>query len=117
MKESFIKKLYDYDGVVIAGTGLGHVSLKLKEALKELIKNGTFVYMTTQTLYGRVNMNVYSTGRELQNIGVKGNFNDMLPEVAYVKLCWVMKREKNHDRIAEIMDKNIANEISERIEN
>ncbi|MEM4295321.1 MAG: Glu-tRNA(Gln) amidotransferase subunit GatD [Candidatus Anstonellales archaeon] len=116
MKESFLKKLSDYDGIVIAGAGLGHISTSLKKVLKELIDSGIFIYMTTQTIYGRVNMNVYSTGRELQEIGVRGNINDMTPETAFVKLSWAMKREKRHEKIDEIMNTNIAGEISERIE-
>jgi glutamyl-tRNA(Gln) amidotransferase subunit D len=114
MKDSFIRKLSDYDGIVIAGTGLGHVSSTIKNALKELIESGIYVYMVTQTLYGRVNMNVYSTGRALQEIGVQGNFNDMLPETAFVKLSWVMKREKRHEKITELMNENIAGEITEK---
>jgi len=114
MKDSFIRKLSDYDGIVIAGAGLGHVSSTTKNALKELIESGIYVYMVTQTLYGRVNMNVYSTGRTLQEIGVQGNFNDMLPETAFVKLSWVMKREKRHEKITELMNENIAGEITEK---
>jgi hypothetical protein len=42
--------------------------------------------MTVQTLWGYVQMYVYETGREIMELGVVPAAN-MLPEVAYVKLC------------------------------
>ncbi|HHF58673.1 MAG TPA: hypothetical protein ENL44_00525 [Thermoplasmatales archaeon] len=100
-------------GIVIMGTGLGHVSKNLLSRLKELIENGSTVVMTSQCLYGRVNLNVYSTGRELLKIGVIPA-EDMLPEVAYVKLMWVLAHAKDREEIKKLMLTNIAGEIGDR---
>ncbi|MEM0121114.1 MAG: Glu-tRNA(Gln) amidotransferase subunit GatD [Thermoprotei archaeon] len=99
-------------GVVLAGTGLGHVSSELVEGIARLRRNGLLVYMTSQCLYGRVNMNVYTTGRRLLAAGVVP-LGDMLPETAYVKLSWALA---NHpfERVDEVMRSNIVGEISER---
>ena len=69
--------------------------------------------MTSQTIYGRVNMNVYETGRDLLKLGVLGNLQDILPETAYVKMIWALGNSKNP---REVMQKNIAGEITERSE-
>ncbi len=115
MKEDILNAFEGYRGLIIAGTGLGHISVsKLGEKLKKMIDDGMYVYMTTQTLYGRVNMNVYSTGRELQKIGVKGNYNDILPETAYVKLSWALANYKDNEKVDEIMSANLKGELSAR---
>src|SRR5581483_4727534 len=77
------------DGVVLVGTGLGHVAERTFPAMEKLQREGKFVVMASQCLSGRVNMNVYSTGRDLQRLGVIPA-EDMLPEVAYVKAMWVL---------------------------
>ena len=66
--------------------------------------------MTSQCLYGRVNMNVYSTGREIIDAGVISGM-DMTPETAYVKLCWALGQSENRDEVNEIMQTNIAGEF------
>ncbi len=111
-KEDFEKLTDGKDGVVIAGTGLGHVGEHLIPSIKKLCKNGVPVIMTTQCLYGRVNLNVYASGRKLLKAGVIGG-EDMLPEVAWIKLMWVLANEEN---VEEAMVKNMAGEISERRE-
>ncbi len=98
------------DGIVIAGTGLGHVGEGLIKSIRKLIRNGVPIVMTTQCLNGTVNMNVYSTGRKLIKAGVI-NGKDMLPEVALVKLMWVLA---NEDDVEKAMQRNIAGEIKER---
>ncbi|MFX1450778.1 MAG: Glu-tRNA(Gln) amidotransferase subunit GatD [Promethearchaeota archaeon] len=102
-----------YKGIVLAGTGLGHVSTNLYDSIKIAIQQGLTVLMTTQTLHGFVGMNVYSTGRELLNIGVIPGKN-MLPEVAYVKLGWVLGQTNNPEEIKALLSQNIAGEILER---
>ncbi|MDI6707540.1 MAG: Glu-tRNA(Gln) amidotransferase subunit GatD [Candidatus Thermoplasmatota archaeon] len=101
-------------GLVIAGTGLGHVS----EELLSTIKKYSFkipIVMSSQCLAGRVNMNVYSRGRDLLGANVIAA-EDMLPEVAYIKLMLVLGKTKKMARIKELMQKNYAGEISERRE-
>ncbi|MHA1687919.1 MAG: Glu-tRNA(Gln) amidotransferase subunit GatD [Promethearchaeota archaeon] len=102
-----------YKGIVIAGTGLGHIGTYTYNAIKRAIEEGITILMTTQTLHGFVGMNVYSTGRELQNLGVIPGKN-MLPEVAYVKLGWVLGQTSDPDEIKSLLLQNIAGEIIDR---
>ncbi|MFX1590464.1 MAG: Glu-tRNA(Gln) amidotransferase GatDE subunit D, partial [Promethearchaeota archaeon] len=102
-----------YKGIVFAGTGLGHVSTLIYDSIKRAIEEGLIIIMTTQTLHGFVGMNVYSTGRELLNLGVIAGKN-MLPEVGYVKLGWVLGQTKNEEEIKDLLLTNIAGEFIER---
>jgi len=102
-----------YKGIVFAGTGLGHVSTNIYDSIKRAIQENITILMTTQTIHGFVGMNVYSTGRELQNLGVIPGRN-LLPEVGYVKLGWVLGQTSDSREIKDILLTNIAGEFIER---
>ncbi|HNX98389.1 MAG TPA: Glu-tRNA(Gln) amidotransferase subunit GatD, partial [Candidatus Aminicenantes bacterium] len=72
MHPDIIDSLVDhgYRGIVIAGTGLGHVNKPLYPAIERARDKGVAVYMTVQTLWGYVHMFVYDTGRDLMSKGV-----------------------------------------------
>jgi len=109
----FSAMLGDAKGVVIAGTGLGHVSSVLLDELRRLRDEGVAVVMTSQCLNGCVNMNVYSTGRQILKAGVIPA-GDMLPETAYVKLMWALGRTSDIQEVEGIMRTSVAGEISNR---
>ena len=115
MKADVIDALVDagYRGIVIAGTGLGHVNRPLYPALERARDAGVAVYMTVQTLWGFVQMYVYETGREIMELGVVPAAN-MLPEVAYVKLGWALGQTDDLDEVRRIMLTPVAREITER---
>ncbi len=98
--------------VVIAGTGMGHVSSKLFEPLKELSKEGTRFMMTTQCLGGRVDLDVYSTGRRLTELGVIP-LGDMFPETALVKAMHVAANYPE-EKFRKTMISNMRGEILSR---
>lgn len=100
-------------GIIIAGTGLGHTSSDHIELFRKATKDGIFIGMTTQCLFGRVNMNVYTTGRQLLDAGVTP-LEDMLPEVALVKLMWVLAHEQDLEKIQNLMITNLVGEINPR---
>lgn len=102
-----------YKGIVIAGTGLGHVNKPIYPAIERAIAAGVAIYMTVQTLWGYVHMFVYDTGRDLMAKGIIPAEN-MLPEVAYIKLGWALGQTDNLDRVKEIMLRPVCNEITER---
>jgi glutamyl-tRNA(Gln) amidotransferase subunit D len=102
-------------GVVVAGTGLGHVSEEIVGSVERAVKRGVHVYVTTQCLYGSVNLNVYSTGRDMIAAGAIP-LGDMLPETAYVKLMWAMGQTDDRAEVRKIMLTNIAGEMSSRRE-
>ena len=102
-------------GVVIAGSGLGHVNSNMIPAIADAVRNGTVVVMTSQCLNGRVNMNVYNTGRDLINAGVI-SVMDMLPETAYVKLKWALANTADAEEAKRVMQTPLAGEMSDRRE-
>ena len=115
MRPDIIESLIDngYKGIIIAGTGLGHVNKPLYPALKKAYDKGITVFMTVQTLWGYVQMYVYDTGRDMMELGVVPAGN-MLPEVAYVKLGWVLAQTTDPEKVKEMMLAPIAGEITER---
>jgi glutamyl-tRNA(Gln) amidotransferase subunit D len=102
-----------YKGIVLEGTGLGHVGETLCPAIERAVKDGIVVAMCSQCLWGRVHMDVYSAGRDLQRIGVIP-LDDMLPETALVKMMWAFGHEKDPEVVKRLMITNVANELSER---
>ncbi|OWJ55067.1 Glu-tRNA(Gln) amidotransferase subunit GatD [Pyrodictium delaneyi] len=115
MEPEIIDFLVDkgYKGIVLEGTGLGHVGEWLTESIKRAVDAGVAVVMTSQTLFGRVNMNVYTTGRKLLQAGVIPA-DDMLPEVAFVKLSWILSRASDLNEVRRLFKLNLAGEITPR---
>ncbi|MBR0471416.1 MAG: Glu-tRNA(Gln) amidotransferase subunit GatD [Methanosphaera sp.] len=103
-----------YDGIVIEGTGLGHCSDDIIDKISRATNENIPVVMTSQCLYGRTNMNVYSSGRRLLHENVIP-VNDMLPETAYTKLLWAAGQTDNITEIRNIMQKNLKGELSTTI--
>jgi glutamyl-tRNA(Gln) amidotransferase subunit D len=119
----FSKK--NFKGLVIEGTGLGHMPghtpdaitkkhshQKFFSAIRALTKKAVVV-MSSQCLFGRVQMNVYSKGRDLQELGVIPG-EDLLPETAFVKLAWLLGNYKDKNKVKELMTQNLRGEISNR---
>ena len=102
-----------YRGIIIGGTGLGHVNRPMYEAMDYAQKKGVHVFMTVQTLWGYVQMYVYETGRELMELNVVPTAN-MMPEVAFMKLGWVLGHTDDRDKVRDMMLTPIAHEITER---
>jgi glutamyl-tRNA(Gln) amidotransferase subunit D len=108
-----------YKGVVIAGTGFGHVVTQPIDkknswlpSIKKAVNKGVFVGITTQTFYGTTDPYVYAAGRLMQDAGAVF-LKDMLPETAYVKLGWVLGH-KNWNAKDKMLE-NIAGEMAEKI--
>ncbi len=112
-----------FDGLVVEGTGLGHLPIletdrltaehkRIAAAIRELAKK-TVVVMAAQTIHGRIHMDVYAVQRKIRELGVLGHLSDMTPETAFVKLAWLLS---NHSReeAARLIGKDFCGEISER---
>ncbi|MFH1590733.1 MAG: Glu-tRNA(Gln) amidotransferase subunit GatD [archaeon] len=115
----------DFDGLVLEITGIGQMPIiamdehskensRIHDAIKTLAKKMP-VAAAPQTIYGRVVMNVYSEGRELRSLGVVGDYSDMTPETAFIKLAFLLS---NHsaDETRRLFSEDIVGEISPRTE-
>jgi len=100
-------------GVVFEGTGLGHINSKNIELVKKFVGDGGVACMTSQCLWGRVDMNVYDTGRDLQKAGVVP-LDDMLPETALAKLMWSLANSKSAEETRLLMREDLAGEVTSR---
>lgn len=100
-------------GIVIAGSGLGHVCEGMIPLIRKATDNGSVVVLTSQCLNGRTNLNVYNTGRDMLKAGAI-TVLDMLPETAYVKLMWALANSDSVEAAKELMQTPFANEMSDR---
>ncbi|MGI0132373.1 MAG: Glu-tRNA(Gln) amidotransferase subunit GatD [Thermoplasmata archaeon] len=108
--ERFVR---DLRGVVLAGTGLGHVSSIHLPWIREAVARGTIVAMTTQCLEGSADPYVYATGRELLRAGVL-YLGDILPEVAYVKMLWALGQSDDAGEVRRLLQLDHAGEMERR---
>ncbi len=115
MKPDLVDALVEkgYRGIVIAGTGLGHVNKPLYPALRRAVAAGVHVVMTVQTLWGYAQMYVYDTGRDLLDLGVVP-LDNMIPETALMKLSWVLGHTDDHAEVTRMMRTPVAHEITSR---
>ena len=113
--EAFRPLIMSSKGVVFAGSGLGHVNSSFVPMLREACAKGIVVAMTSQCLNGRVNMNVYDTGRDLLAAGVVPLL-DMLPETAYIKLRWALANTSSPEEARKVMVTPLAGEMGDRRE-
>ena len=102
-------------GVVIAGSGLGHVNSNMVPLIKEATDAGIIVVVTSQCLNGRTNLNVYNTGRDMLAAGAITVW-DMLPETAYTKLMWALANTSSVEAAKVVMQTPLAGEMSDRRE-
>ena len=107
-----------YKGFVIEATGLGHTPTLGKHSLlpkiERAVKLGKPVVITSQCLYGRTHPTIYYNLRELSGRGAIFG-EDMLPEVALVKLMWVLGHTRKLNKVKEMMLTNYVGEINPRI--
>ncbi|MAG22357.1 MAG: Glu-tRNA(Gln) amidotransferase GatDE subunit D [Candidatus Diapherotrites archaeon] len=117
----FFKK-NKYNGLVLEGTGLGQAPVgtpnplckenkNVMKAIEDLIKSGCTIIMTSQCIFGRIQMHVYSNAVDLVNAGVIPG-QDMLPETAFIKLAWLLGNYKKSE-VKDLVVKNLRGEISE----
>jgi len=124
VKELLFYEKNGYKGLIIEGTGLGHYPIlvtdkytkehkKALDALRKMAKK-MIIVMTSSCIFGKVNMDVYKTGRELLDAGIISG-EDMLTETAFVKLSWLLGNYKDKKEIKNLMRENLAGEIERRI--
>ena len=101
-----------YRGLVLEGTGLGHVSTKWIPMIQKATDAKMPVIVTSQCLNGRICDRVYDTGRDMLKAGaIEGE--DTLPETALVKLMWVLAQTDEFDKATEMLKEDLSGEITE----
>ncbi|MFH1376626.1 MAG: Glu-tRNA(Gln) amidotransferase subunit GatD [Candidatus Woesearchaeota archaeon] len=114
-----VKNYSKFDGLIIEGSGLGHMPVdkidkytleneKIFNALKNLKIPKV---MCSQTVFGRINMNVYSYGRKIREHVIDGK--DMTSETSLVKLAWILSNFKKNIKV--MMEENLKGEMNSRI--
>lgn len=102
-----------FRGILLEGSGLGHVSKFCFDAIKRATAKGVVVALASQCIWGRVDMNVYDTGRDLLSFGVVP-LEDMFPETGLVKLMWVLGQTSDPKEATALLKANVAGEYSPR---
>jgi glutamyl-tRNA(Gln) amidotransferase subunit D len=107
-----------YRGFVIEAGALGHVPTFARKSwistIKRHVRDGIPFVTSSQTLYGRINPNVYTNLRILYHEAGAIPGEDMLPETAYVKLGWVLGHTRSMEKVREMMLTSYAGEITKR---
>jgi glutamyl-tRNA(Gln) amidotransferase subunit D len=100
-------------GIVLAGTGLGHVASAHLPWIRAATERGVVVAMTTQTLSGNADPYVYATGRDLLKAGVL-YLDDLLPETAYAKMVWALGQSDDRATVERLLREDRAREFHRR---
>jgi len=91
------------DGLVIAGLGLGHVSSKTMEAIREVRARGIPVVVSTRVLTGRI-VPMYKNNFELQEMGCI-EADNLSPQKARILLMLAMTRTRDPAQLQSYFDK------------
>jgi len=110
-----IKQLDFYDGVILEGTGLGHMAVSVIDKKTELHKNNLIelgllskkipVIIGTQTIYGETNLDIYSSGKDIQGEEIYGNHMNLITETLFTRLAYCISLNKKSFK--EIWDENL----------
>ena len=96
-----IELAHHYDAILFHGTGLGHLPIEdpnddspenvaMREAISNYCSQGGIAVMTTQCVHGPIHLDVYSKGREQQELGILGNHATLGPDAALIKLHFLL---------------------------
>lgn len=93
-------------GVIIQGYGIGGMPDNITEHIRNLIKHGICVVVTTQCMYEGINLNVYEVGRNLARENVI-NGKDMTIENLTMKFMWSLAHFNNINNVKDFMEKEL----------
>jgi L-asparaginase type I len=104
--EALDRFLRGASGVVLEGTGVGHIRAELQRVIAGFNRPAV---ITTQTVYGGERLGSYEVDRDVLAIPNIIQAGDMSSETALVKLMWALKQGGD---VKSIMQTNTAGEIS-----
>lgn len=106
-----------YRGLVIESSGAGGIPFEgrnLIPKIKDLLKAGIPVVVTTQCMYEGSDLTLYEVGQRAAKAGVIPGY-DMTTAAAVTKLMWVLGHTNEYDVIKKMMLTNICGEIYPRM--
>ena len=103
-----------YSALMIHGTGLGHLPIENpngdapeNDKLAEYIQSCSIpVIVANQCINGPIDLNVYSKGRNQQEIGILGHGTTSSPEALLAKVHWALSNGKD----LKILSENLCGE-------
>lgn len=113
-EEELSRSMDGKKGIILMGTGLGHIATKFLQSISERVKEGMKAVITTQCIFGTTNLDIYSTGREMKKAGII-SVGNILPETAYVKMMHVLGNYEEEE-FEIMMRTNMHGELLEREE-
>jgi len=99
--------------VIIETYGSGNAISKpwFIDIVREAAEKGKILLNVTQCLAGEVNMDLYSTGKALKEVGVISGL-DLTTEAALAKLFYLMGKYPENEGVRDALGKNLRGEIS-----
>ena len=103
-----------YSAIIIHGTGLGHLPIENSngdapenDELAKVIQSCNIpIIIANQCINGPVDLNVYSKGREQQDLGVLGHGSTSSPEALLAKVHWALSNKID----LQILSENLCGE-------
>lgn len=110
-----------YSALMIHGTGLGHLPIENpngdapeNDKLAEYIQSCSIpVIVANQCINGPIDLNVYSKGRNQQEIGILGHGTTSSPEALLAKVHWALSNGKD----LKILSENLCGENQSSLRN
>lgn len=103
-------------GIVLEAFGFGNVPILGKYSLIPAIKSATSagipIIITSQTLYGKVDLTIYECGKMAMDAGAI-SAKDMTSEATLIKLMFMLGQNLKLEEISKEITKNWAGEIDE----
>ncbi|NPA48116.1 MAG: asparaginase [Thermococci archaeon] len=116
LKPEFLKSVFESGckGIVIEGYGVGGLPYRNRNVLSTVaeISRRIPVVMTTQAVYGGVDMSRYEVGRKALEAGVIPA-GDMTKEATVTKLMWALGHANSVEDVRKIMTTNLAGELGD----
>ncbi len=98
-------------GLLLSGIGRGYLPTRALPFLKNLRRQGVHLYISSEALWGQKSLLANENSTLLKQLGIR-SAGSMLPEVAFIKLAWLLAQFHEEEKVAELMEKSLVGEFS-----